>query len=258
MVYWKHTEVGRHTMVDAISRATKVTALRVLIGFDQREAKAAEVCAKSLYRVTRGELSAEFLCLSKLHAHGLLWRISDRRGAQDYDLISNEKTSTRFKISRFLTPMLCQQGWALFVDCDTIFMRDPREMLWEIEADHPVNVVKRNHVPAEQWKMVNQSQRAYARKNWSSVMLFNCDHPANRRLSLHDVNRRTANDLHSFYWLADTEIGELGPAWNWLVNVQEEPDNLGIAHFTLGGPWLPGWKNAVEHDDLWLAAAALK
>lgn len=227
--------------------------MRVFIGYDEREAEAAEVAAKTLRKATKGEIEPEFLCAPKLAAQGLLTRISDHRGGQDYDLMSNAPKSTRFAISRFLTPLLCQTGYALFVDCDMVFMRDPREMLREVKAEHAVSVVKHNHVPTEQWKMVNQAQTAYPRKNWSSVMLFNCEHPSNRRLSVRDINERVGRELHAFYWLTDNEIGDLAPGWNWLVNVQPMPPNLGIAHFTLGGPFTPGW-NGAAFDDFWLAA----
>jgi len=227
--------------------------VRVFIGFDPAEAVAAEVAAKTLRKVTNGEIEPEFLCAPKLAAQGLLTRISDHRGGQSYDLISNAPKSTQFAISRFLTPLLCQTGFALFLDCDMIFVRDPREMLREIKAEHAVSVVKHDHRPTEQWKMVNQRQTTYPRKNWSSVMLFNCEHPANQRLSVRDVNERVGRDLHALYWLADDEIGALDPAWNWLVNVKERPANLGIAHFTLGGPFTPAW-NGAPNDDLWLAA----
>ncbi len=99
-------------------------------------------------------------------------------------------------------------------------------------------------------KMGGVVQTAYPRKNWSSVMLFNCDHPANRRLSLDDVNNRPGRDLHAFYWLHDSEIGELPPAWNWLVNVQPAPESVKIMHMTLGGPWMPNWEPA-PHDEIW-------
>lgn len=85
-------------------------------------------------------------------------------------------------------------------------------------------------------------------------MLFDASHKGNRRLSLQDINIRPAINLHQFYWLADAEIGELDPAWNWLVNEQPRPDNLALAHFTLGGPFTPDWRGA-EHDDIWLKAA---
>jgi hypothetical protein len=85
------------------------------------------------------------------------------------------------------------------------------------------------------------------------VMLWNCDHPANQRLTLQDVNERPGRDLHRFYWLNDSEIGALPPEWNWLVGVQPKPAAPQIAHFTLGGPFTPGWKGA-EHDEIWAEA----
>jgi hypothetical protein len=70
-----------------------------------------------------------------------------------------------------------------------------------------------------------------------------------------DVNERTADELHGFYWLADDEIGALGDHWNWLVDIQERPLTPGIAHMTLGGPWLDGWLGG-SFDSEWKAAAA--
>lgn len=227
--------------------------MKVYIGFDAREAAAATVAAKSLREVTRGQIEPEFLSLPKLVDQGLLTRPFDRRG-RSYDLISGESFSTDFKFTRFLTPVLAQQGFALFVDCDVVFLRDPRVMLDTVQAHHAVSVVKHEQTPAELLKMDGQEQKRYPRKNWSSVMLFNADHPANRRLSLHDVNSRPAQALHSFYWLHDDEIGTLAPQWNWLVDVQPRPAGVGIAHMTLGGPWLPGWQGG-SFDEEWKMAS---
>ena len=224
--------------------------MKVYIGYDEREHEAAQVCAKTLREVTFGEIEPDFLCLSRLYASGLLTRPRDTRTTQEYDIVSNMHYSTRFNISRFLTPILCQGGFALFLDCDMVFLRDPREMLGAIKPGKAVWVVKHDYTPAEQFKMVGLRQTSYFRKNWSSVMLFDTDHSAHRRLTLRDVNERSALDLHSFYWLHDDEIGELGPEWNWLVDVQPRPENLGIAHMTLGGPWLPGWQGG-SFDDEW-------
>lgn len=232
--------------------------MRVFIGYDKHEAEAARVAVKSLHSATGGEVQAELLDIDKLRAQGLIWRTFDQRGGQGYDLTGNETFSTDFKFTRFLTPILAQSDFALFVDCDVVFVRDPRDMLAELGVDAltslPLYVVKHDHKPSGAFKMVNKVQVPRYRKNWASVMLFNPQHPANRRLSLRDVNERPGRDLHAFYWLNDNEIGALDPAWNWLVDEQPRPEHLGIAHMTLGGPWLPGWKGG-SFDDEWREAA---
>ena len=224
--------------------------MRVFIGYDKREDEAYRVACKTLWH-TSG-LIAEPLVSERLSSQGLLTRLVDARDGLFYDLPSNAHASTEFAVSRFLTPVLCQTGWALFTDCDVVFMQDVHDMLEATSKTKAVYVVKHDH-KQDGVKMDGQPQVSYPRKNWSSVMLFNCDHPANQRLSLHDINTRPGRDLHRFYWLNDDEIGELDPAWNWLVNVQEAPREPKIAHFTLGGPWIPEWEGA-PHDDIWRAA----
>ncbi len=228
--------------------------MKIYIGFDEREHEAAHVAAKSLREVTNGEIEPEFLCLPKLVDQGLIWRTFDRRGGL-YDLISGSSASTEFAISRFLTPIICQQGFALFCDCDVVFLRDPREMLATVHAHHALSVVWHENAvyPDALHKMDGQVQTRYPRKNASSVMLFNCDHAANRRLSLRDVNERPGRDLHNFFWLNDAEIGALDGRWNVLIGVEEMPDDAAILHYTLGGEFTPGWQGG-PHDDLWRAA----
>lgn len=223
--------------------------MKVFIGYDSNEHEAATVAAKSLRDVTRGQIEPEFLVLPKLVDQGLITRLGDERG-QRYDLVSNAPMSTQFAISRFLTPIICQQGYALFCDCDVVFLRDPRVMLNDVHARHAVSVVKHNHAGDEPGKMMGLAQTKYPRKNWSSVMLFNCDHAANRRLSLRDVNERPGRDLHALYWLNDDEIGALDGRWNWLVDVEPRPTGVGIAHLTLGGPWFENWGGG-SFDDEW-------
>lgn len=231
--------------------------MRVIIGWDSKEPEAGRVAAKSLKDVSG--LEAEFLRAEDMRAKGLFTRLEDTRG-QRFDLASGAPCSTEFSNLRFLVPLLGLQGPVLFVDCDVVFLTDPRKMLDERMSrvrdwqNFAVSVVQHNYRPHTLHKMVTQAQTVYSRKNWSSVMLFNCDHPANRRLTLWDVNNRLGRNLHNFYWLHDSEIGELTRGWNWLVGEQEKPDPLHIAHFTLGGPFTPGWHGA-EHDDLWNAAA---
>lgn len=223
--------------------------MKIYIGYDPAEQDAYRVATKTLSACSA--LKPEPLEAGRLRDSGLLTRTVDARG-QMYDLPSNAPCSTEFATSRFLVPILCQSGWALFTDCDVVFMADPIELMGHAYADKAVMVVKHEHKGSGK-KMGGMIQTDYPRKNWSSVMLFNCDHPANRRLSLRDINERPGRDLHAFYWLHDSEIGELPKEWNWLVGVQDKPVTPKIAHFTNGGPWIDGWGGA-EHDDIWWSA----
>lgn len=210
------------------------------------------VCAASLRRVTNGEIEPVFLNQDRLRAAGLYTRAEDWRG-QKYDFASQSTMSTQFSNSRFLTPILGQSGFSLFCDCDTVFYEDPRNMLDEACDNAAIYCVQHNHNGNEPSKMMGMAQTQYARKNQSSVVLFDCDHPANQRLSLWDVNHRPGRDLHQFYWLNYDEIGFLDVRWNQLVGVTHLPITTdGICHFTLGGPWFDGWVPQ-PYDDLWLA-----
>ena len=222
--------------------------MRVYIGFDPREQDAYDVAVRSLRRHSPAAIVTP-LRADRLAQGGLLRRPTDTRGLI-WDLPSNAPCSTEFAISRFLVPLLAQTGWVLFVDCDVVFQADVADLFALADPTKAVMVVKHPPLLAVSPKMDGQAQVVYDRKNWSSVMLWNCDHPANARLSLVDVNERPGRDLHRLYWLADSEIGELSPAWNWLVGERPQPENVGIAHFTNGGPFLPGWEGG-PHDDIW-------
>jgi lipopolysaccharide biosynthesis glycosyltransferase len=224
--------------------------LRVYVGYDPRELEAYHVAVASLLRRTRAPVCIVPLERDRLQAQGLLTRTADARG-QQYDLASQAPQSTEFAISRFLVPMLAQTGPALFIDCDVLLLGDVQDLFDLWDPRYAVQVVKHRHAPLNATKMDGAQQTRYPRKNWSSVVLWSCDHYANDRLSLWDVNHRAGRDLHRFYWLADDEIGELPPAWNWLVNEQQRPADAKLAHYTNGGPWFADWAPQ-PHDALWL------
>lgn len=223
--------------------------MRIFLGYDHREKAAFDVARKTAEsfgcRVTP-------LFEDQLRAQGLLTRPVDRRGGM-YDIASSAPQSTEFATSRFFVPLLAHSGWCLFADCDVVFLRDPHELLKIAQDKFAVMVVKHPPLNDTAEKMDGQIQTRYARKNWSSVMLINCDHVANRRLNLTTLNQWPGRDLHALSWLADSEIGELSQDWNWLVNVRLPPANPAIAHFTLGGPWIPGWEGK-PYDEVWLEA----
>jgi len=135
------------------------------------------------------------------------------------------------------------------------------QYLFDLADDkYAVMVVKHQHVPTEQEKMDGQKQTKYYRKNWSSLILWNCGHPANAALTPDAVNRETGSFLHRFSWLKDEEIGALPETWNWLEGWSTKPasGHPSVVHYTRGGPWFDEWKD-VDYADLWLKeAAALK
>jgi lipopolysaccharide biosynthesis glycosyltransferase len=219
--------------------------MKVYIGADSREPEAYRVAESSLRRRASIPLEVTPLEITRLAAWGLLRRPTDLRG-QRYDLPSNAPASTEFAISRFLVPLLAQTGWALFTDCDVVFLDDVAQLLQIADPRYALMCVKHKAYSVSETKMDGQTQTVYDRKLWSSVMLFNCDHPANQRLSLVDIQERPGRDLHRFYWCHDSEIGELPARWNYLVGMQKKPENVAIAHFTLG---IPTMSQVEPHDD---------
>lgn len=226
---------------------------RVYIGFDTRQREPFEVARASLLEHASGPVSVTPIALERNEEWGLLRRPWIVRHNRMRDIVSDAACSTEFAISRFLTPYLAQTGWAVFVDSDVLFLGDVYELFAQADARFALQVVQHGEVGGQGEKMDGQEQLSYDRKNWSSVMLWNCDHRAHRRMTMQMLQETPGRDLHAFCWLWDNEIGRLAPEWNWLVGVQEKPADPKIAHFTLGGPWFPNWHGA-EHDDLWTAA----
>ena len=224
--------------------------LRVYVGYDSREDEAFAVAAK-----TASAYGCVVLPIHEdtLRSAGLLTRPLDRRGGM-WDLVSDAPQSTEFAVSRFFVPLLAHAGWCLAVDCDVVFLRDPRELFELADDSKAVHVVQHPPLVDDGIKMDGQQQTLYPRKNWSSVVLWNVSHPANRRINLTMLNQWPGRDLHAFGWLADSEIGELPLEANWLVGVQPKPARPMIAHYTLGGPWLPEWTPR-EDDHIWTKAS---
>ena len=227
--------------------------LKVYIGFDPQERRAFSVAAASLARHASVPLDVQPLNLERLVTSGLHTRPIDRRGDELYDLISGAPQATEFALTRFLVPILGQSGWALYLDCDVVVLGDVGELLHTVDPCKAISVVQHRHEPTDDRKMAGKQQSIYERKNWSSLMLWNLSHPANRRLTLQAVNSWQGRDLHRLCWLHDAEIGALDAGWNWLVNEQPRPERLRVAHFTAGGPWLANWRPA-PHDDIWTNA----
>lgn len=174
----------------------------IFIGYDPREAVAYHVCANSIIRH-----SSVPVCLHPLALNNL----------KKYYEEKHTDGSNQFIYSRFLTPLLMDfQGWAIFMDGDML-VRDDIVQLWEMrDPSKAVMVVKHSYKTRMKQKYLGAKNEDYPRKNWSSVILWNCGHEANRVLTADFVQHATGAQLHRFTWLTDDLIGELPKVWNWL------------------------------------------
>jgi hypothetical protein len=130
-----------------------------------------------------------------------------------------------------------------------MFRGNVARLFEQLDNKKAVYCVWHNHQPADGTKMDGQVQTSYGRKNWSSVIAFNCDHEANKALTLEVLNNTPGRDLHRLFWLADCDIGELDVAWNYLVGVSDPEVSATIAHFTEGVPDMPGYENCRYAED---------
>ena len=207
--------------------------MKIFIGYEPREDIAYKVCVHSiLARQPKAEVIP--LVQQELRDIGLYTR--------DIDKLA----STEFTFTRFMVPELCDyNGWALFIDCDTLVTTDIQELFDLADDRYAVMCVKHDYKVSEEYKMDGQKQTSYPRKNWSSVMLFNCSHPSNKALSNKIINdpNTTGAYLHRMRWLEDSEIGELDHTWNYLVDVYTDICKPKLIHYTSGGPWFAEYEN---------------
>jgi hypothetical protein len=213
--------------------------IRIFLGYDARETVAFHVAAHSIHRHATRPVTVAPVMLSQLG--GIFSRPRD------------PKQSTDFSFSRFLVPHLCDyQGWALFADCD-ILVRDDVARLWDQrDQRYAVQVVQHTHVPVETTKFLGHQQTAYAKKNWSSVILFNCAKCT--ALTPDYVNTSSGLDLHQFRWLSsDALIGPLPHGWNFLVDYDAPPEGLALSnlHYTKGGPWFEASRRCSFAPEWW-------
>jgi hypothetical protein len=195
--------------------------IRMFIGYDSREAVVYHVCVNSLIRHSSEPLGITPLALNNLGSYSE----------------SHRDGSNQFIYSRFLVPHLAGfSGWALYIDGDMLLRADVAD-LWRLrDESKAVLCVHHDYKTKAHDKYMGTKNQDYPRKNWSSVMLWNCGHPDNRKLSPAFVEHATGAQLHRFTWLRDEQIGTLPIEWNWL------PDEFGpnpaakLLHWTLGAP----------------------
>ena len=207
----------------------------IFVGYDPREAIAFHVCVNSIIRHASVPVSIVPLALNIL---------------SDYKETHTDG-SNYFIYSRFLVPHLMGfKGSAIFIDGDMIVRGDIAE-LWNLrQPDCAVKVVKHNYKTSKSTKYLGARNEDYPCKNWSSVIIWNCEHEKNRVLTPKFIQEATGAQLHRFTWLTEEyDIGGLPVEWNWL------PDEFGVnkdaklLHYTLGTPCFHDFANSPQSDE---------
>jgi len=220
------------------------TPLKIFIGWDSREDIAYQVAKASIEEHASVPVEIVPIRLKDLKKKNMYWRPADKLA------------STEFTFSRYLVPALTNYtGWALFIDCDFLFLDDVKKLFDQIDDQYAIMCAKHDYTPKPGVKMDGKIQRPYPRKNWSSMMLINCEHPKNKKyLTVTQINSPfvTPAYVHRFSWLDDDDIGTLSHEWNWLVGWYKEPEdgNPKALHYTEGGPWFDDYKKC-EYATEW-------
>ena len=203
--------------------------IKLVIGFDQRESVAYHTFCQSIIEHASAPLTFIPLAINSL---------------KEYKEVHVDG-SNDFIYSRFLTPYLNNfEGWAIFADGDMICQADIKE-LWNLrDESKALLVVKHNYETKVSKKYLGNKNENYPRKNWSSVILWNCSHPKHRILTPEFIAKQPGSYLHRFSWLDDSDIGELPKEWNWLAIEYPENKNAKLIHYTLGTPCFKEYKDS--------------
>lgn len=195
--------------------------IRITIGYDEREAVAYHTFCQSILEKASQPLAFTPLVLSSLHGY----------------TENHTDGSNSFIYSRFLTPSLFNyEGWAIFADGDMI-CRDDISNLWNLRDEKKaVLCAKHEYKSKVQEKYLGNKNQDYPRKNWSSLVLWNCGHPANKILTPQFVQNQSGAFLHRFNWLTDEQIGDISLTWNWLTTEYADNYEAKLLHYTLGTP----------------------
>jgi hypothetical protein len=215
-------------------------AIPLYVGFDQREAAGYHTFCQSV--LERSSVPVAFIPL-----HGPMLESFD--GQKD--------GTNRFIYSRFLIPYLQHyNGWAIFADGSDMVVLDDIAKLWVLREQYQFNkalaVVKHDYKTKHRRKYIGTPMEAdnadYPGKNRSSLMLWNCSHFANRRLTPDLVAESPGSFLHRFQWCSEDQIGDLPAEWNALSG-EQDVSSASLIHFTLGVPGFDHYKHCdgAEH-----------
>ena len=226
--------------------------IRVFIGHDSKAPHHTEVCKQSILRHATKPVLIETLDQDALRRASLYrrWFYRDSDDAL-VDGADGRPFSSEFAFTRFMIPALMQwKGSAIFCDSDFMFRDDINKLWHEHDERYAVQVAQQKYISKAKTKKTGVPQQNYNRKNWSSLILWNCGHQANRELTTHVVNTFPGSYLHGFGWLRAGEIGTIRHGWNWIEGTTSS--SASAVHFTLGTPDLEAYRN-MKFADEWRA-----
>ena len=209
--------------------------INLYVGYDEREAIAYHVFCHSVIKNTSIPVKITPLVLSQLKEFNE----------------THQDRSNDFVYSRFLTPYLNEfDGWAIFADGDMICQADLKELIGMADPNKALMVVKHDYQTKASIKYLGNINENYPRKNWSSVIFWNCSHPKHKILTPEFISNQTGKFLHRFSWLDDNDIGELPVEWNWLACEYEKNTEAKLIHYTLGTPCFKDFRDT-DMAEIW-------
>lgn len=204
--------------------------INIFVGFDEREAVAYSVFCHSVMRRTKARVA-----------------FYPMRG----DCVEG---STTFNPERFnVAREMGYRGWAIWADGDMLCRGDIEELMEYADPYRDVVVAKHDYKTRHPVKFLGQPNHDYPRKNWSSLMLINCEHASWQRL---EHRKHTLPELHRFAFMDEARIGELPLEWNWLVGEYPHNADAKLAHFTIGTPCWAEYADC-DYADEWREERAL-
>jgi lipopolysaccharide biosynthesis glycosyltransferase len=141
------------------------------------------------------------------------------------------------------------QGQAIFMDGDMIVRGDIAELWAMRDLGKDVQVVKHDYKTRMPVKYLGSKNEDYPRKNWSSVMIFNCQNFPTKKLTPEYIQKSTGAHLHRFEWTTDDRVGALPPEWNWLPDEYGANSDAKLLHYTLGTPCFHDFATTTMADE---------
>lgn len=209
--------------------------INIYIGYDSSnygQQIAFEVCKRSLLRFNK---NANIIKLDK----------KELKNKKIYLRENDDDGSTEFTYTRFLVPFLNNyEGYAIFCDSDFLWRCNIEELKQFFDSTKSVICVKHDYKECtSSTKMDGLKQEWYPRKNWSSLMIFNCGHKDCKNLDISNVKIKSPKWLHRMEWTTDDNISEISKSYNYLLGYYDDIEEPNAIHLTDGGPWHKDWYN---------------